>query len=350
MITGGALPLLDSRLTGSVAPYTGKPAMVPHNGQRRWSMVHYGVFLPLLPEPYRYLNTMTLIGAPGVEMFDTDENAAADARNTTTVFSSTAYNGENFFKAYDTAVDCEFADDGSHLRWGDDLTIDVAGDTAHVVGSYPGFSVDFTSTITDEVSYFVRTPVYDHLSLLAPFRGTLTDERGTTEISGLGTFEYAQAMTPQSVVRQPMPTALKLPGDFFTYQIIQLDEQRQLLLTCVGARDSIACLLVHLRTLGEPARVFDDVSFEVLDYGDPLVDSQGRAMRVPTRFRWLVRDGGTEILNLEGTPDAPWRSGHGRGYVSAYSYTGEVFSDTVDGSGYIEWIDTRDEPRPNWCR
>ena len=199
------LPVIDSRLSASVEPYRGSPAMVPHTGRRRWSMVHYGVFIPLLPDPYRYLNTMTLIGASGTEIFDDDRIAAADARDTTTVFSSTAYADETFFRGYDASSECAFTPDGSHLRWGSDLTIDVNDRTARITGRYPGFSVDVVSTITDQISYFVRTPVYDHFSRLAPFEGTITDDRGTTEIEGLGTFEYARAMT------HPEPRASRSP-------------------------------------------------------------------------------------------------------------------------------------------
>lgn len=348
LVVDGILPLLDSRVRASESPYRGAPAMVPHPGSRRWPMVHYGIFLPKLPEPYRYLNTMTLLGPTGTEVFDNDYLAAPDVRNTATVLSSTAHADQRFYAAYDAASDCEFATDGSVLRWGEDLTVTVDGSRAHVAARYPEFSADFTMTITDHVSYFVRTPVYDHLSLLAPFEGTLTDASGTTTVYGLGTFEYARSMGLQSLVRRPLPGPLKLPVDFFTYQIIEIDDRTQLLLTCVGARGTVACELLHLRVLGEPARVFDDVAFEILGYGDPLVDERGREMRVPSRFRWTVRENGSEILRLEAAPDSPWRYGHGRGYVGAYSYSGTLFGDDVGGTGYIEWVDTQDEPRRTW--
>nr|WP_246372326.1 DUF6670 family protein [Gordonia humi] len=336
-------------MAASEAPYTGTPAMVPHRDSRAQAMVHYGVFIPRLPEPYRYLNTMTLIGASGTEIFDNDALAAPDARDTTTVFSSTAHADQTFYRSYDAAADCEFAADGSHLAWGEDLTIDVADGTAHIVGSYETFDVDITSTITDQVSYFVRTPIYDHLSLLAPFTGAITDGDGVHEVSGLGTFEYAHAMTPQALCARPLPARFKLPADFFTYQVIELDERTQLLLTCVSARGRIMCLTVHLRVLGETARVFDDVSFEVLDYADrPCVDRWGRQMRVPARFRWIARDGGATIVDLEAVPDSTWRPGHGRGYAGAYRYRGRAFGDDAADTGYIEWVDVQNAPRHRW--
>ncbi|EGD54787.1 DUF6670 family protein [Gordonia neofelifaecis] len=347
LVVDGALPLVDSRIDASTVPYTGTPQMTP-NANTRWSMVHYGVFVPKLPDPYRYLNTMTLIGAPGVEIFDNDQLAARDVRNTTTVLTSTAHDDQYLYRAYDASRDCTFAPDGSHLRWSDELTIDVDGDTARVSGRYPNFAVDLELSITDQVSFFVKTPVYDHLSRLAPFQGTITDDRGSTEVSGLGTFEYARATTHQQISRRALPPRLKLPADFFTYQIIEVDERTQLLLTSVSARGRNACLLVHLRVLGEETRVFDDVRFEVLGYDDPLVDEWGRAMRVPTGFRWTARDGAESLLSIEAVPDSTWRFGHGRGYVGAYTYAGSLRGQDISGTGYIEWVDTQTKPKSVW--
>ncbi|NLG48070.1 DUF6670 family protein [Gordonia sp. (in: high G+C Gram-positive bacteria)] len=344
LVVDGALPRIDSRLAASTEPYTGEPAMIPH-ADSRWSMIHFGSFLPLLPEPFRYLNTMTLIGITDTEIFDNDQLTAPDPRNTSTVLASTAHDDHHFYTAYDASSDCDFAADGSHLRWSNALTIDVDGDSAHVVGTYPTFSVDYRLSITDQVSYFVKSPVYDHLSLLAPYRGTITDGNGTTEISGLGTFEYARASTPQGLLRPTVNAVWKLPADFFTYQIIEIDERTQILLTDVSARGRTACRLVHVRVLGEETSVLDDVRFEVLEYGEPQQDPWGRSMRVPSRFRWTANDSGREVLNLECRPDSPWRFGHGRGYVGAYSYDGSFRSRDVSGSGYIEWVDTQAEPR-----
>lgn len=347
LIIDGALPLMDSRMKGSTVPYDGRPAMTP-NARSRWSMIHFGVFIPLLPDPYRYLNTMTLIGTTDTEIFDNEQLEAPDPRNTTTVLSSTAFDDQHFYTAYDASTDCTFEADGSRLRWSDDLTIEVDGRTAHVVGTYPTFSVDITLSITDQVSYFVRTPIYDHLSRLAPYTGTITDARGTTEIAGLGTFEYARASTPHNVVRPAVNVPWKLPADFFTYQIIELDERTQILLTSVSVRGRNACRLVHIRVLGAETSILDDVRFEVVEYGEPQLDPWGRSMRVPARIRWTARNDAGTVLELDARIDSPWRFGHGRGYVGAYTYTGNFRGAEVDGSGYIEWVDVQAEPRTVW--
>lgn len=333
------LPRFDQRLRDSVRPFDRDDLFRPHHDSRLWGWTHFGVFLPDLPDPYRYLNTMTLIGATGATCFDNDHLAAPDARNTATVLSSTAHADQHHYASYDASTDCTFARDGQHLRWGDDLALQV--DLPHVTvdASYATFDAHIELTTTTTASWFVRSPVYDHVSLLAPYHATIRDREGNHDFTGLGTVEYARCLTPQSLRRSPLPASFKLPFDFFTYQIINLDAETQLLLTDVRVQGSTACRLAHVRTSGGRSTVYTSVTFEVVEAGEPLVDPIGRTMRAPARMRWAVRDEGRVLFQIEAVMDAPWRFGHGRGYVSAYSYTGQWRSKDIAGRGYVEWVD-----------
>lgn len=338
-------PLVDQRLRASTRPFERRDLFRPHPDSHLWGWTHFGVFLPDLPAPYRYLNTMTLIGATGTVCFDNDELAAPDVRNTTTVLSSTAHADHVHYEAYDASTACEFAEDGSTLAWAEDLTIEVALPRVTVAADYASFGARIELETTRVASYFVRTPAYDHVSLLAPYRLTLTDAAGSHEHSGLGTVEYARSVTPQALRRRALPDRLKVPADFFTYQIIDLDADTQLLLTDVRAAGATACRLAHLRTRDGSAQVFTDVRFEVLEHGPDLVDPWDRTMRAPSRMRWTIRDSGRDLIRLDAVVDAPWRFGHGRGYVSAYSYEGHWGPRTISGSGYVEWVDCEPQAR-----
>ena len=333
------LPRVDQRIEESSKPFDRPELLRPHPGSRRWAWTHYGVFVPELPSPHRYLNTMTLIGSTGTVCFDNDYLARPDARRTATVLSSTAAPGQHHYRAYDSAAECCFAADGGRLEWGSDLVVEAAHPTYAVHARYDAFTVDLAVTATPQVSWFVRNPAYDHLSLLATFTGTITDADGETAIDGLCTVEYARSASPQSLRRTPLPARFKLPLDFFTYQIVNLDERTQLLLTDVRAAGATACRLAHLRTLDGEATVFQDVRLEVVHRAEPEVDPQGREMPVPDQFRWIVRDGGEEIVSLEAIVDSPLRYGHGRGYVGAYTYSGTFRQRSVTGTGYFEWVD-----------
>ncbi|MEN3223655.1 DUF6670 family protein [Mycolicibacterium porcinum] len=336
-------PMVDRRLPASREPFDGAAMLRPHAGTGPWTATHYGVFVPLLPPPHRYLNTMTLIGATGAELFDNDYLAAPDARRTATVLSSTAAPGHHHYRAYDTGRDCTFAPDGSHLRWGENLTIDVDHSHVTVSARYENFSADLELSTTDQVSYFVKTPIYDHLSLLATYSGTIEDDSGASTVSGLGTVEYARFLTHQSLTSRPLPAPLKLPVDFFTYQIVNLDADTQFLLTDVRARGRIACRLAHLRVLGGSTDVYVNTRMDIIDYREePMIDELGRSMPVPQRFRWTITDDdNAHVLTLDCTVDTPLRYGHGRGYVGAYGFQGHYLGEPVHGSGYLEWVDTQ---------
>lgn len=189
----------------------------------------------------------------------------------------------------------------------------------------------------------MRDPVYDHVSLLAPYTATIDDETGHHELPGLGTVEYARCMTPQSLSARPLPKSFKLPVGFFTYQIIDLDADRHVLLTDVQVLGATVCRLAHVRTRTSSATVYDDVVFEVTEWApDPKVDRLGRTMRVPHTMQWTVRDQrGADVLILDALVEAPFRPGHGRGYVSAFRYEGTWQSQKIKGSGYLEWVDCR---------
>lgn len=335
-VVGGALPLLDDRIEASRRPFDLHDALLPHAESKVWATTHFGVFVPDLPEPYRYVNTMTLIGASGAELFDQDHLAADDARNTSTVLSSTAYADQHFYRAYDASTECSFAADGSVLQWGEELTMEIDLPRVAVRGRYPGFEVDLELAVTDQVSYFIKSPVYDHLSLTAPYTGTVDGDH----VEGLATFEYARIRSHQALTSRPIPGPLKLPMDFFTYQIIDIDPTTQILLTDVRARGTAACRLAHVRRLGEPAEVYEDVRVEVLESRE-VVDDQGRTMTVPVLLRWTVRDGDDDVLTIDGSVDSELRYGHGRGYVGAYTYIGTFHGEPVAGSAYLEWVDTR---------
>lgn len=334
-----ARPVVDRRISASRKPFTDAHVMRPHLGSRRWGWSHYGFFVPDLPAPYRYMNTMTLIGTTGTIAFDTDVLAASDARDNATVLASTASGGHYHYRAYDARNDCDFAADGSSLRWGDDLRVSADHPTYRLHGDYADFGADLEFTATEHVSYFVNMPGYQHFSLLAPYRGSIVDGDRRIEVSGIGTVDYARAISPQMTSRRPLAPRRRLPVDFFTYQILPLPDGTQLLLTDVRIAGASACRLAHVRSPGRPAAVYSDVTFDVLEYGTPLDEPNGDRMAFPRLVRWAIHDGHDVIATIVGEVDSRPRYGHGNGFVAAMSYTGTWLDTRVGGSGYLEWID-----------
>ncbi len=268
-------------------PFASPVAMTPRVSERRYSWVHYGVMAPGLPEPHRQFGVMAILGTSGARCFDNDHAITTTPRDTAYVVSGTA--AENEFRTYSMRGDCDLAEDGSRLAFGgEELVFEGRVPSVRVrrAGAAP---VDLELAVTDKVAYFSRVPgVYDHWSLLASFRGTI----GSDAVEGLCTYEYARGMGPYSLARRVVPEAVKTPIAAFTYQVLNLSEREQLLLTVAGPSWNRP---LHEgaweRSLDDYGGMHRDVRFTVETHRDePLRTPDGRSMRMPATWSWTVED------------------------------------------------------------
>jgi len=333
---------LDDHHAATAQPFSSPEIMRPEHTSRTYAWAHYGLFIPSLAEPHRYLNAMIMVGNNGTICFDNDHHIGRDARRTSSVLSSTAHHRTHHFRVYDVDRDCHFEPDGSSLVWADDLTIHADHPTYRFEGSFEQYSFAVEATVTPQATWFVRAPIYDHVSLLAECSGWIEDREGRREFRELGSVEYARCAGIQSLMRRPLREQHKVPVDFFTYQIINLGQDVQILLADVSIAGTPMNRLVAIRRASGGSELFDDVTFEVTRYRDrPRFDELGRAMRMPEAFRWRALDrGGVEVLSLSATADpSAMHAGNGRGYVGTFAFSGALRGDPIAGIGYLEWID-----------
>ncbi|QNW95815.1 hypothetical protein IC800_06090 [Acinetobacter seifertii] len=336
---------LDQAKKYSTLPFTQSHIIRPRVDEKYYSWTHYGIFFPLLPEPHRYLNIMILLGTPGALAFDYDDIIVGNPRKTATFFSSTAALEQALLKAYIIPKDTKINEDGSLIELGQEISIQGKFPKIHINGHYEGLNFDFDIDVTSHVSWFIKTPVYDHLSLLAKFKGFLNYQDKYIESEGLYSYEYARAVGPHSFTNQLIPENHKLPLDFFTYQIINLNENTQLLLTKADIAGQTVTYTLHIRHLDRPPEIYTDVSFDIFSYQiDDFISPTGKKMRLPKYFSWIARNEAKQIiLNIQAEIDCPFRYGHGQGYASGYIFTGHYFGNEVQGRGYIEYIDIENQ-------
>lgn len=335
-------PLLDGTPAQDGQAFPASYALKPYHNSKRVGWSHYGVMIPDLPAPHQFFSIMSIIGTPGALAFDTNHALQDSPRRNATAVMGTAATHPQQFKGYSIPRDCQFADDGSHIQFGDNIVITGQYPNYHVTAREQDFVLEIDITNTDKVSWFVKTPVYDHISLLSTYQGQVTYQGKTQQISGLCTFEHAACVSPYLLRDKPIPTALKTPVDFFTYQIINLDKNTQLLLNDTRLSDVKIVSKAFLRGLDLYNQSYD-ATFEVLTYQDtPAVAPDGVTMRLPHTFRWIITDQQQQvILIINGKVDTPFTYGLGSGYVGAYSYEGMYQNKVIRGRGYIEYIDRR---------
>lgn len=341
LITKAFFPLMDHAIKDSSLPFDRPHLMRPHTDSLRYCWVHYGVMLPDLPEPHRLFNIMSLIGMTSMTCFDNDYMIIDSPRQTATLSLASALMRPHHVRGYSIARECEFRPDGSLLRFGEDLTISGHYPNYVVSGSSGDFSIQLQITCTDKVSWFTRSFLYEHLSLLSEYSGKIIHAGVTTPIKGLGTFEYAKSSGLYSLVSKTVPDAWKLPMEFFTYQIINLDARTQLLLVDTHGAGKTILKAAWIRSLDGYGRAWNrNVTFEVLEHQpEPALSPDKRAMRLPKRLRWIVQDAGQNLIEINGIVDTPFFFGLGRGYTSSYSYDGHYKGRPITGRAYIEYID-----------
>lgn len=318
----------------------------PNGGARRFGLVHYGIMIPDLPAPHRFMATAIILGSAGMRVFDADFAAAPGdgPLQTATLVHGTAAAVDRHFTRYSIPRDVESRADGNLLRLGDDLELSGRYPEFRLESRRDGFAVDLTLTATGDVTWFAKGLFYEHIALVTRYRGTIEHGGATTEVAGLCTYEYARGTSPYLLRNRFLPQAAKLPWDVFSYQVIDLDADTQLLLAHVQVDQYPALTSAYLRVIGQRAHRLDaDVHFRVTStQARPAVGPDGHAMWLPETFAWRVRDRrGRTLFAIDATVDTPMLFGIGTGYVGGYRWEGERDGRPASGRGYIEYVDRR---------
>lgn len=336
--------LLDQAVKYSTLPFASSTIIHPRVDDKFYSWTHYGIFFPLLPEPHRYLNIMIFLGTPGVLAFDHDSITQGNPRKSATLFSSTAAVEQHLLKAYIIPQDTHISDKNNLIELGQDVSISGDLPNIHLEGQYHGLKFEFDLDVSNHVSWFVKSPIYDHFSLLSSFKGKLDYQGQSTNAEGLCTYEYARALGPYNFIDNLLPEQHKIPLTFFTYQIINLNSTTQLLLTKVDILGKPVAYTLHIHHKDQPAEIYTQVEFKIISYDvDDYTAPDGHKIRLPHLFCWTAFNNQQQVLNITAEIDSPYRYGHGRGYASAYHFTGKYFGADVEGRGYIEYVDMKNQ-------
>ncbi|MBM7365773.1 DUF6670 family protein [Gordonia hydrophobica] len=303
---------------------------------------HYGIMIADLPEPHRFLANMIIIGATGFKAWDDNGAFTGAPRGTCQLGWGTAALAGNSFHVF-APDDVRLEPAGRSLEFGDDYRLDIDYPEIRVRSTVEGLDVDLVLTSTDVVSWVADSAFYRHFSFLCTYTGTVGVTGETPlAVSGTGTFEYGIGYLPYMDLPRPLPRPLKLPADFFSYHVIDLDAERQLVAVVLGAfGDLTAGVGAEVRSVADGAQRFgDEVSFEVLDFAPEPQSYRGRStMPVPVRFRWTFTAAG-DVSEIHGTVDTPWLYA-GIGYIAGYSWSGEIDGEPRNGRGYVEYADRR---------
>ena len=316
-----------------------------HVFYQRFASTHYGIMIPDLPEPFRYLSFASVIGDVGTPMTRTPKALTdiAPANTATLVHGTALSNAEDAFHIYDVEKELMFSQTPFRVDFAEDASLYEQAGQYFLDSKTADLEVHLTLTPTPAITWFSHSALYQHFSILMRYEGSIEQQGQRIEVSGLCTLEHwksvATSMLPEFLVNDQ----LLLPLDTFSYHVIDLDQERQLVLAYIGFAGQPLYTSVSYRHVDGTSIQYDgEVSFEVTALkADPLFTPDGAVMEVPQAFRWVAHHEGELVLDIMGVVDTPYCYGLAAGYVSSYQWSGEFNGEKKLGRGYVEYIDRR---------
>jgi len=338
-----ALARLGRAYDRKAHPLPDPPLFRPLGRGRRYGVVHYNLVVPDLPDPHRFLACMVIMGKAGARVFDDDRAIVHSPRDTATVAVGTAATAPARFDTYSIASDCEVRDDGSLLRFGDALELRNTFPQLRLHAKVEDLVIELDVRCTDDVTWFARGPLYDHVGILGRYTGTIRHSDTSTAVTGPCSFGYAQPVSAVAVLDRPIPSALKLPVNLFAYHVLALDDDTLLLLTHVQAAGRPVLRTAFVKRFGgDQERHFDAIRCELAaPRAALLVAPDGRRTSLPAAFRWSFGDPDVDGLDVEVTPDTPLIYGLGTGWIGGAAFRGRFRGADIAGRAYCEHADAR---------
>lgn len=304
-----------------------------HAPKGRYKIIHQALILPDLNAPLHYFNFSTLIGQPNVPMLRNDSAIQTTALDTVSTLATISPHMVGHAHHYSLEKDCQLRDDYYQFA-----------DEALLTGQVPKFklnrkddelSFDFDIELQPLMSQFskLRIGLFDHWSLMCHCQGQLKYKDQHYEIDQFGAFEYARS------VNVPY-----LPLHFFTYQVINLSNQRQLLLSHIrNGFNQIVQSRLYLKNFSQSTvELFDDyVYFRVHRVYPKVTTPNGQEMYLPRMFEWCFETNKKKII-IQCESRGDFKFGLAAGFVGSFSYQVQIDDETEEGSsGYCEYIDCR---------
>ncbi|ESK53608.1 DUF6670 family protein [Acinetobacter tjernbergiae] len=301
--------------------------------QGKYTCVHYGIMIPNLPEPFNFLNLIVVVGQPLVKLFRNDHLIKTSAIDTANVLIGTATGTPEHFNGYSVEKDCTLVSNGSYLKFGNDLVIEGKYPDFHAYRVGHNFNFDLKLRATDKIAHFVKMMggMYEHWALLCEYEGFVEQAGVKIEIKGLCTYEYARGIN------------VNVPIGFFTYQILNIDDKIQVLFVdTFGPLGVTLQSRVYVRSVDDHGGIYSKGFKSIVHEYEPerVTNPDGISMRLPHKFSWQVNDDkGNLLIQIQGITNRDFKYGMAGGYAGSYQYNGIFRGKTIEGKGYIEYID-----------
>lgn len=340
---------VGSKLLGAVQPF--KQKQLPHTYNfdahifsKQFVSTHYGVMIPDLPEPFRYMSYASVIGDVGANITKTSKKITnlSPEQTVTFVHGTALSTTKDAFKIYSLSEQLKFQQKPFQVQYAEDSTLSEEEDHFYLLTRMDDFEVDLILKPTKALTWFAYSRFYQHFSVMMEYKGTITQQGITENVKGLCTLEHFKSVAISMLPAKFTPQNLTMPMTSFSYQVINLNDQEQLVLAFVGFLGEPTYTAVSYRHIDGTSIQYDDAVFKVIALNiEPQVTPDGFVMQVAQSFQWVVQHENQKVLDMIGVVDTPYCYGLAAGFVSSYYWSGEFKGQKAEGRGYLEYIDRR---------
>lgn len=315
----------------------------PHTHYKRYGSTHYGVMIPDLPEPYRYLSWASVIGYVGFPITDSEFQISLRGKGDTaslvhgTALSST----EEAFKTYSIVDDIQFSQKPFSVIFNNETSLTEIEGGFLLATNREDLRIAISLVPTEAITWFAYGSLYKHFSVLMKYKGRIIQKGESIEVKGLCTLESWKAIATSMLKNQTLVNSIQIPVKIFSYQVINLNDEQQLVLAFICYEDQPILTSVYYRHIdGTSVQFNGDIKFEVTtNKADPLITPDGYSMNVPETFTWIAYHDNEKVLGIRAEVDTAYCYGLAAGFVSSYKWHGQFQGKDLTGRGYLEYID-----------
>jgi hypothetical protein len=306
-------------------------ALTFHPPKGLFKIVYQALILPNLPEPFHYLNFISLMGQPRIPICYNASAIDTTAIDTATVLVTTSAVSVGHLKSYSVKEQCQLEVDHYQFLDVDQIHVDLPHYYFNRTDDELSCHLKVTYAAEIENHSALQWGIGDYWYVRCQCEGEIIYKNQKYEIQANGILRHARAIYLPFIAFH-----------FFTYQIIQVNSDLQIILSELRNQwNNIVVSRIEIQS-NQTTTLYDhQVIFDVTRVYPKVQTPNGREMYLPREFIWQYQQDEGIIFHLKAQSRGDYKFGLGAGYVGSFEYQLLWDNQNYEGSGYCEYIDCR---------
>ena len=297
-----------------------------------FKIVYQALILPNLPEPFHYLNFISLIGQPRIPICYNASAITTTAIDTATVLVTSGLSTAGHLKSYSAKEQCQLEQDRYQFLDVDQIQVDFPNYYFKRIDEE--LSCQLTVNISADIENHsaLHWGVGDYWYARCQCEGEITYKKQKYQIEAQGILKHARAIYLPFIAFH-----------FFTYQVIQVNANLQIILSELRNQwNNIVFSRIEIQSNEQRSILYDhQVVLDITRVYPKVQTPNGREMYLAREFMWQYQEKNQIIFQLKAQSRGDYKFGLGAGYVGSFNYELIWNNENHKGSGYCEYIDCR---------